>query len=197
MLIPGTHPSEILARIYGQEVLCGHPCLYDAIFLAIHSHSDIPPLTYLEIGVHDGASLLTVLENAPIRGLVLCDLWQPIEGGAGRGSHDHITALLAKRKYQGSVQYLDGDSHLLLPQLDPDLQFDLILVDGDHTFDGATADLEHVWPHLRVGGIIIFDDVTRDALQRAWIQFTERHKLRLLFRIEDNGDATVVARRTE
>jgi predicted O-methyltransferase YrrM len=192
------HPSEILARLYGQEIQCGHPCLYDALFLAVKVYANSAPLSYLEVGVSDGASLMMVLNNAPIRGLVICDSWLKVGGGTGRGSHAHIAALLHKHNYAGSVQYLDGDSHGLLPTLPPDLQFDLITVDGDHAPDGATADLEHVWPHLRIGGILVFDDVTRDELRRVWNQFMERHpSCQFLFEIRDHADGTVVARRTE
>ena len=175
----------------------GHPGLYDALQLAI-SHADQLPTSYLEIGVSDGASLLTVLNHAPIENLVLCDLWEPVEGGSGRGSHDHIAALLKNLMYEGHVLYLDGNSHILLQTLEPSFQFDLITVDGDHTFDGATADLEHVWPHLRAGGTLVFDDLTRGQLTRVWTEFSERHPtLHRLFQLDDYADVTVVARRTE
>ncbi|MEZ5996628.1 MAG: FkbM family methyltransferase [Hyphomonadaceae bacterium] len=37
-------------------------------------------------------------------------------------------------------------------------QYDVLVIDGDHTFDGVKADFELYMPMVRRGGIIIFDD---------------------------------------
>jgi hypothetical protein len=39
-------------------------------------------------------------------------------------------------------------------------QFDLINVDGDHSYEGALKDCRAVWPLLNVGGIILVDDMS-------------------------------------
>ena len=41
----------------------------------------------------------------------------------------------------------------------PELTFDLITVDGDHTPRGARRDILDVLPRLRIGGVLVFDDV--------------------------------------
>ena len=46
-----------------------------------------------------------------------------------------------------------------LLQADPSLKFDLITVDGDHSVSGAWDDLKNVTPRLRVGGVLVFDDI--------------------------------------
>ena len=38
--------------------------------------------------------------------------------------------------------------------------FDFCLIDGDHTYEGVRADYEKVLPHLRRGGVIVFQDVS-------------------------------------
>ena len=64
--------------------------------------------------------------------------------------------------HSGPVDFIDGDSHVTLPALfgaNPDATFDIITVDGDHSLEGAAADLCQVLPHLNIGGAIVFDDI--------------------------------------
>jgi len=59
------------------------------------------------------------------------------------------------------VTYLCGDSAVALPGLRERYggHFDICLVDGDHTFEGATTDLENALPLVRPGGLIAVHDV--------------------------------------
>jgi len=130
-------------------------------FLASHCRERSPE-RYLEIGTRDGGSLTVVLENSPaLRRIVCADTWGGQWGGSSRGSHDHIEQLLALRLYTGSVQFLDGDSMQTIPTLRE--QFDLVLVDGDHSAEGARADLQNTWPLIRPGGCVAFHDITHPA----------------------------------
>jgi predicted O-methyltransferase YrrM len=133
--------------------------LYD--FLAGHCQENTVR-SYLEIGTRDGGSLRVVVENAPaLESIVCADTWGGEWGGSGRGSHDHIDRLLAGMLYTGEVRYLDGDSKETIPTLAQ--QFDLILVDGDHSYEGGMADLRNVWPLCRPGGCVAFHDITHPA----------------------------------
>ena len=130
-------------------------------FLSEHCRSE-PVRSYLEIGTRDGGSLRVVVENSPALKSVVCgDTWGDKFGGSARGSHDHIDRLLAEMLYTGDVRYLDGDSKETIPTLSE--QFDLILVDGDHSYEGGIADLRNVWPLCRSGGCIAFHDITHPA----------------------------------
>jgi predicted O-methyltransferase YrrM len=72
------------------------------------------------------------------------------------------------------LELIVGNSHRALPDYfskHPDLFFDLITVDGDHSEDGAEQDLREVVPHLKVGGILVFDDISHPAhpyLAQVW-----------------------------
>ena len=115
--------------------------------------------SYLEIGVDGGGSLLAVVENVPhpLKHIVLCDLWQ-WERHPHFRSHAHIEEMLKERNVDmTTVDFLDGDSKVMIPSLP--LMFDLITVDGDHSAEGALADLNNTWPLLRQGGILVMDDV--------------------------------------
>lgn len=117
------------------------------------------PKRYLEIGVSEGGSLRVVLENTELEFLAACDTWGRTYGGTGRGNHNHIIRLLTEFDYKGKVDFLDGDSRILIPQYKPESLFDLILVDGDHSYNGAWYDLNNSWKLLESGGYIIIDDL--------------------------------------
>ena len=59
--------------------------------------------------------------------------------------------------FNASALFLDGDSKQLIPTLTG--SFDLVLVDGDHSIEGARADLQNAWPLVRPGGILVMDDI--------------------------------------
>jgi len=133
--------------------------LYSILTDCAHS---IQPKSYLEIGCREGDSLLHVLRAAPSLSLiVICDIWGGNYGGSARGSHLHIPPLLSMCDYLGHVLFLNGYSQQLLPHLAA--TFDLVLVDGDHSLEGASIDLDNAWRLLRPDGILVMDDLTHPA----------------------------------
>ena len=64
-----------------------------------------------------------------------------------------------------------GDSQFTVPQFfkeHPDFMADLVLVDGDHSEEGARRDLEAVLPHTRA---VVFDDIIHPFhpyLEKVW-----------------------------
>jgi hypothetical protein len=56
----------------------------------------------------------------------------------------------------------------------PDGFFDLIFIDGDHTYDAVVVDLAAWWPRLRGGGIFCGDDYVWPEVSRAVDEFVER-----------------------
>jgi hypothetical protein len=117
---------------------------------------------YLEVGCRDGDSLRQIVANsAVLERIVVCDMWGPLYGGTGRGNHDHIDAMLNAFAFTGHRLFLDGDSKELVPTIHD--EFDLVLVDGDHSPAGALADLTHCWPLVEPGGQLVFHDVCHPA----------------------------------
>jgi len=186
--------QRLIARL-GYEIQTGHPCLYDALDIA---SSDVNPQSYLEVGVSDGASLLTVIAASPgLSRIVVCDLWKPVEGGSGRGSHAHISKLLEDVHYGGGCWFLDGDSRTLLPTIPPSPLFDLATVDGNHSAEGASSDLACVWPLLRSGGILVMDDVDRPHLRAVWDAFVAANNVERIYELNDGANWTAIARKRE
>ncbi len=64
------------------------------------------------------------------------------------------------------VNFLIGKSEETMPKFkfeNPDLKFDYILVDGDHSKQAAMLDLTNVSDMLNPGGVIVFDDISPDG----------------------------------
>ncbi len=141
----------------------------------------IKPEHYLEIGVRRGRSACTVARACPDVTLHAFDMW--IQGYAGMDNPGpaFVRQELQKHGHRGQVTFTDGDSHRTVPEYlarNPNLQFDLVLVDGDHSEDGAYDDLRNVLPRIRSGGMVIFDDITHPAhpyLLKVWRKAMDAH----------------------
>lgn len=116
---------------------------------------------YLEVGVCWGHSLKVVLDQGYPSRLTLCDTWGGEYGGEQFGGPTHIERMLEQMKYRHPVTYLNGNSHELLKTVTE--TFDLILVDGDHSPEGAREDLEDCWKLLEPRGLLVFDDLVHPA----------------------------------
>jgi len=57
--------------------------------------------------------------------------------------------------------------------------FDLIYIDGDHTFDGVSRDLAAWFSKVRPGGVFCGDDYDWDGVKRAVHKFVEERGLQL------------------
>lgn len=131
-------------------------------FLAAHCRR-YSPNSYLEIGTREGDSLRAVLDNSPTLSRVVCaDTWGGKYGGTERGSHSHIDEIVSQYDNVDSFRCLDGDSKFTIPQIS-DERFDLILVDGDHSVDGARADLINVSSLVSPGGFVLLHDICHPA----------------------------------
>jgi predicted O-methyltransferase YrrM len=149
---------------------------------------------YLEIGTREGDSLRIVLENASadLLSVWVADLWGSDYGGTGRGSHQHIERLLDDFNFDGRRTFLDGNSRDTIPALMPEKAeaFDLVLVDGDHSYEGGMADLENTWPLVKPGGCVVFHDITHPAhpdLRACFDAFTLRHDAPCMVISDDYG----------
>jgi predicted O-methyltransferase YrrM len=118
------------------------------------------PRRYLEIGTLYGGSALivsTALEAAACEGLLVC-----LDDGAQIGPE--LWSRMA-----GRTRLVKGRSPGALPQARTAAggAFDLVLVDGDHTYAGVRRDMDAVLPYVAPGGHVLCHDAYNDEVARA------------------------------
>lgn len=132
------------------------------------------PRTYLEIGVRRGRSMAQVLIESPSTHAWGFDLWLPNYGSIpAQGIHaenpgpDFVRDELRRIGASEPVDLVVGCSHKTVPDFmrseSAPPEFDLILVDGDHTAAGARQDLEQAFGRVAPGGAVLFDDITHPS----------------------------------
>lgn|GEM_PF-2937274 len=128
-------------------------------------------LRILEIGVLFGVASICFYEFcSPCFKSVQMTLVDPFDGYYGPGAADIISGVPVTRKAtqanldnnaipRADYEILQGFSH------DPDVlseasksDYDVLLIDGDHSYEGVRKDYELYAPLVREGGIILFDD---------------------------------------
>lgn len=119
--------------------------------------------SYLEIGVRRGRSMAMVASQSKECYIAGFDMWMDNYAGMENPGKEFVKSELERVGYKGSIEFFDGDSKVTVPQYfkgRPNKYFDMITVDGDHSLEGARIDLTNVIPHLKVGGILVFDDIS-------------------------------------
>ena len=114
-----------------------------------------------------------------------------------RPGPDFVRKELAAVGHAGNVTLLAGDSRRTVPaflRAHPDLYFDLITVDGDHSVEGAAIDLANTLPRLKVGGILVFDDIaSAPHLKRVWEKVIERESRFVSWQFSEAGAGVAAA----
>jgi len=153
----------------------GDKWIYADINTALYGISkNVNVANYLEIGVRRGRSMAVVASQRPECKIFGFDLWIPEYAGVDNPGKDFVVEELKNVGYKGELKFIDGDSKKTVPNFfseNPDLYFDLITVDGDHSRKGAIADLKNVIPRLKVGGFLVFDDICSQEhpyLEKVW-----------------------------
>jgi predicted O-methyltransferase YrrM len=124
---------------------------------------NIPINSYLEIGVRTGRSMATVVKNANSCEIVGFDLWIKDYAGMKNPGPEDVKELMNRFGHIGNIELISGDSTKTVPNYfnaNPDKYFDLITVDGDHRIKGAKKDLKNIMPRLKIGGFLVFDDIS-------------------------------------
>ncbi len=126
------------------------------------------PKRYLEIGTLKGGSALLVnaaLNSAQAGGRLVCV--DPVPQIAA----EHWQLLEAR------TTLLTGYSPDVLPQASQAVGglFDLILIDGDHTYNGALRDGQGVLPFAADGGYLLFHDSFFPEVARAIDELVYHH----------------------
>jgi predicted O-methyltransferase YrrM len=161
----------------------------------------VRPKTYLEIGIRRGRSAAVVGALCPDCAIYGFDLWLPGYAAEPNPGPDFVRGELRTAGHTGDVTLISGDSKKTVPAFlreHPGLFFDVITVDGDHSVSGAARDLANVLPRLKVGGVIVFDDIcSAPALARVWRWFVQEDDRYRSWEFTDADAGIAAAIRTE
>lgn len=129
------------------------------------------PANCLEVGMANGVSSLVILENLPEGGrLTSIDPNQPTDW-AGAGLRN-----IAAAGFADQHRLIDAPDYLALPQLlESGERFDLVFIDGWHSFEYVLLDLFYADLLLRPGGVMGFDDCEMAATRKA-LRFLTSHR---------------------
>ena len=126
----------------------------------------IRPKVGVEIGLAFGISTLYILEAFSQNGgekLIGMDPAQHDNHWRGGGLHN-----INRAGYAGLYEFHEKTSQQFLPELVARGQkIDFAFIDGWHTFDHVLIDFFYIDQMLRVGGIVVFDDVGYPSIKRA------------------------------
>jgi len=154
---------------------------------------------YLEIGVRRGRSMAMVAASRPQVSIVGFDLWKEGYAGMPNPGPDYVRGVMSGLGHQGPLELVGGDSRQTVPAYfaaHPDAFFDCITVDGDHSEEGAVADLLAVLPRLRVGGVLVFDDIAHPELPhlgRVWDRVVARRPAFTSYAFKELGYGVALA----
>ena len=142
------------------------------------THFNLPPIV-VEVGVAEGRFTDQILKWK-LQQLYLIDSWRHLEQfGDGRQPqewHDNNKAEVLERiaKTKTPVTVLQGLSSEMVHQI-PDNSLGMVYLDGDHSYEGALADLKAFLPKLVDGGIMAGHDYLSPdyGVEKAVKEFTQ------------------------
>ncbi len=191
---------------FQKAIVEGNDQTFDLVcFLNWYAH-EFKPASYLEIGVRRGRSMAQVLNESPGTEILGIDLWiENYSSVPESGIHvenpgpDFVRSELAKFACGTTPTLIKGPSADVLPWYfalpNHRETFDLIVVDGDHTYWGAQQDLLICFDHLAEGGVLVFDDIVHPShreLQVLWNECKDA-KPDFIFLEDLSGSGTGVA----
>ena len=108
--------------------------------------------SYLEVGVNSGHSLLNVLQNSrSIKKVLLFDI----------NHHKYVepaVKYITNKFPHIDINFIKGDSTKTIPNTNVDQTYDLIHIDGGHSFDVAYADIKNCKKFAHKNTLLIIDD---------------------------------------
>ena len=106
---------------------------------------------FLEIGAYAGASACLMLQRKNTS-VTSVDIGTPIPKNVVMNNVSKFNI------HDNDYRYIQGNSHLASTYENLIGKYDIIFIDGDHSFDGVITDFQIYSKYLKDGGYIVFDD---------------------------------------
>ena len=168
------------SKVYYESLVKNHSktsSYVDILKLLFVVSNKLQPENYLEIGVRRGRSMSMVVSNAPNVSLYCFDMWVKNYFQIEQFGEAFVRKEMKNIGHLGNINFFNGDSKKTLPiffKQNPNLYFDLICVDGDHSYHGSKSDLLNIVNRVKIGGAIIFDDINSEEhpfLLQVWKKY--------------------------
>ena len=157
----------------------------------------LQPSTYLEIGVCRARSAAIVASARPQCDIYGFDLWVPDYAGGPNPGPEFVREELSRVGHGGALVLESGDSLETLPAFlsnHPDLFFDVITVDGVKSIPGVASDYANALPRLKIGGIVVTDDLMLfPILRRIWDRVIDQDDRFVNWEFRDAGFGVAAA----
>lgn len=159
-LEPDPWKAEIISFIESETVNIWLTLAYLAKLLKVDR--------YLEVGVRRGFSMAIVAARRPKANVIGFDKWIQDYANTANPGPDFVRGELQQLGHKGVAEFVNGDSAETLPAYKPAVLYPLILVDGDHTEQGAYRDISACLNFLAPGGYLVVDDLQDPEVMTAW-----------------------------
>jgi predicted O-methyltransferase YrrM len=186
------NPGDLYYEAYLGHLAKRKETFFDLYHFAWSWAIEHKPKRILEIGTRTGISLCQLLsayiDTSNIERIVSCDLYND-----GFISPElvkyNLSYLGISQAIINKIEFKVGDSKIEIPKLNADSGFDYILVDGDHSKEGAMIDLENASQLIIKDGAIVFDDISPDGMDLldVWENFKTKHSSEFKFYEDLNG----------
>jgi predicted O-methyltransferase YrrM len=147
-------PRESRSEEYAQTLMVGKAGAFcsDRINFVSFIKAILDGDRYLEIGTFDGIVISILAELFPYKEFHAIDKFS-VGFNTASGCLQYF---IDNNKHNNNVFLYVGDSTEVCPQLTG--LFDVIFIDGDHSYDWVKTDIQNVWSLLRPKGILAFHD---------------------------------------
>jgi predicted O-methyltransferase YrrM len=144
---------------------------------------------YLEIGSLFGFSMVNATRSSTPGKFVGIDLFETT-GQVAMNNYSPDVELrgLSKEKttrlvqtcniHNHEVNFILGNSQsddIFKKALEVSDEFDVMFIDGDHSYEGCLKDFKKYSPHLRIGGFLLFDDQDYPEVQKVILDILNNH----------------------
>lgn len=135
---------------------------------------------YIEIGVHNGTSMSYVLSSKNNKICIGIDPFETLLTQDKYMTHylkkDNITEkktysnLQKNNKFNSKIKLIKKLSSDVLDNEINDITYDLLFIDGDHSYQSVISDYNKYINHVKRFGFIVFDDLHQDGPKKAFLE---------------------------
>jgi len=182
------------------EQTAGWATLYYGVLTKVINDNNFKNVA--EVGIGYGTHAKYVLKTTSVSNLILVDptKYYPNDGFATDimsktpevvgNNFNELYNLINKELSPWKERYtwFRTESLNITEEQVPNESLDCVFVDGDHSYEAVSKDLDFWWQKVRSGGQLLGDDYWMTDVAKAVHEFADSHNLKLDFLYKDGSD---------